>query len=193
MINRRRIIIIVKLLITLLILILIGILAKRITVSRYETEATATADIQAAFYLLKDDYQNMTIKLPTLEPREEAYKYAFSISNNDTKKGIRTETALEYDLQIVTTTNLPLIYELYLNGDYSKNIILTDEIKPDEYGTFFKTITTEKRTFGYKANETDTYQLVIYFPETYISTKYQDMIEAISIKINSRQLIEEGE
>lgn len=191
MVNRKRIIIIVKLLITLLTLILIGILIERSTLSRYETEANSSADIQAAFYLLKEDYQSMTVKLPTMEPRAEAYKYTFSVANNDTKR--RTETALEYDLQIVTTTNLPLIYELYLNGNYSKNIILTNDIKPDEYNTFFRTITTETRTFGYQENEKDEYQLVVYFPEIYTDAKYQDIIEGITIKINSRQLIEEGE
>lgn len=191
MFNRKRIIIIVKLLITLLTLILIGILAKRITLSRYETEISSTAEIQAAFYLLKDDYQSMATKLPAMEPRSEAYKYTFSVSNNDTKK--RTETSLEYDLQIITTTNLPLKYELYLNGDYSKNIILTSDITRDEYDTFFRTITIEKRTFGYKTNETDVYQLYIYFPEIYTDTKYQDIIEGLTIKVNSRQLIEEGE
>ena len=56
----------------------------------------------------------MNIKLGMLEPRAEEYSYTFSVSNNDNAK--RTETSLEYDLKIITTTNLPLTYEVGTGG-----------------------------------------------------------------------------
>ena len=193
MFNKRRSIIIVKLLISLLSLILIVILIGR-TLSKYETSATAQANIQAAFYLLNDDYKSMTIKLGMLEPRAEEYSYTFSVSNNDNEK--RTETSLEYDLKIITTTNLPLTYELYMvkDGDDTTervNAITNEEISPDEYGTYFRTISTNTESFGHQKNETNIYTLVVHFPEEYKQIQYQDIIESIEIKVDSRQLIEE--
>lgn len=193
MFNKRRSIIIVKLLISLLSLILIVILIGR-TLSKYETSATAQANIQAAFYLLNDNYQSMNIKLGMLEPRAEEYSYTFSVSNNDNVK--RTETSLEYDLKIITTTNLPLTYELYMvkDGDDTTekvNAITNEEISPDEYGTYFRTISTNTATFGHQKNETNIYTLVVHFPEEYRQIQYQDIIESIEIKVDSKQLIEE--
>ena len=167
MFNKRKKIIITKLLIILLSLILMFILISR-TFSKYETNATSQADIQAAFYLLNEDYQTMTINLGVLEPRTGEYSYTFSISNNDGEK--RTETSLEYDLTIVTTTNLPLAYKLYMlsqdgSADGTTNIIINNEITQDEYGTYFRTITTGTERFGHQDNETNVYTLVINFTE----------------------------
>lgn len=189
-INRKRSIIIAKLLVNILFIILIFILLNR-TFAKYKTEATSQAEIQAAFYLLNDEYQTAEVKLDSLEPRDDEYVYSFSVSNNKSNK--RTETSLEYELKIVTTTNLPLSYKLYKNEDYKTgtNIITSDTILPDEYGTFFRTICTEKEIFTYSENKTNIYTLVVKFPKEYNKTEYQDIIEAIAIEIESKQLIQE--
>ncbi len=189
-INRKRSIIIAKLLVNILFIILIFILLNR-TFAKYKTEATSQAEIQAAFYLLNDEYQTAEVKLDSLEPRDDEYVYSFSVSNNKSNK--RTETSLEYELKIVTTTNLPLSYKLYKNEDYKTgtNIITSDTILPDEYGTFFRTICTEKEIFTYSENKTNIYTLVVKFPKEYNKTEYQDIIEAIVIEIESKQLIQE--
>lgn len=189
-INRKRSIIIAKLLVNILFIILIFILLNR-AFAKYKTEATSQAEIQAAFYLLNDEYQTAEVKLDSLEPRDDEYVYSFSVSNNKSNK--RTETSLEYELKIVTTTNLPLSYKLYKNEDYKTgtNIITSDTILPDEYGTFFRTICTEKEIFTYSENKTNIYTLVVKFPKEYNKTEYQDIIEAITIAIESRQLIQE--
>lgn len=189
-INRRRSIIIAKLLVNVLFIILMLILIDR-TYSKYATEATSQAEIQAAFYLLNDEYQSSSVKLDALEPRDEKYVYSFSVSNN--KNNQRTETTLEYELKIVTTTNLPLSYQLFKNEDYETgtNIIINDTILPDEYGTIFRTFTTEKETFSHTEDETNIYTLVVKFPKEYNKIEYQDIIEAITIEIDSKQLIEE--
>lgn len=189
MFDRKRIIIIVKFLITLLTLILILMLICR-TLAKYETTATTDANIQAAFYLLKDDYQTMTVNLAEMQPRDETYSYTFSVANNDGTK--RTETSLEYDLQMRATTNLPLRYKLYLNG-IEINIITNSETIIDEYGTYFRVFSTDTKMFGHTENETNIYNLVIEFPLEYKQTiEYQDVIEGIEITVNSRQMINEG-
>lgn len=163
-----------------------------ITMSKYESSSTSTANIEVAFYILDTDYKSMNINLSSINPRVEPYIYTFTISNNDGKN--RTQTALEYDLDIKTTTNLPLSFELYMNENYNDtnatNIITKDNVEQDEYGTYFRKISTQTKQFGFKKNETNTYYLVVYFPEIYKSIEYQDIIEAVQINVNSKQILE---
>ena len=142
-------------------------------------------------YILNADYQTMNIKLDSMIPRIPPYVHNFSISNyNDTA---RTDLNIEYTLSLRTTTNLPLIYELYLNEEHddtgANNIIISNTSGVDADGTYFRTITTNPKTFGYKNDEINFYQLVIYFPEIYTATQYQDVIEGVEIIVNSRQIL----
>lgn len=190
MANRQLVKKIIKILILLLIIILLIKLISS-TVARYESNANANSNIQAAFYVLSDDFQTMTLNLDTLIPSSELHVYTFSVSNND---GTNTcETDMQYDLIIRTTTNLPIEYELYMNQNYTDSdavsAIKTNEVAKDDDGTYFRTITTDTQTFLYTKAETNTYQLVIKFPEQYNNIEYQDVIEAIEITVDSKQVI----
>ena len=125
-------------------------------------------------------------------PQSAPYVYNFTVANND---GInRVETDMEYDLSIITTTNLPLTYELYMNQTYDQtgatSAIISQNTTADEDGAYFKTIKTAKQTFSYSANQANNYQLVIYFPTTYTHYKYQDIAEMVRIVIESKQIVE---
>lgn len=161
------------------------------TVSRYKSDAESNANIQTALYLLKEDHQTMNISLDSMIPSDTPYVYTFSISNNDGKN--RTEVNLEYDLKITTTTNLPLTYQLYLNQDYtnpnSTNIIKENEVNQDEYGTYFRHISTDTQKFDFNTDKTNIYTLVIYFDSKYKDIKYQDIIEGIEINVDSKQIV----
>lgn len=161
------------------------------TFSRYDSNASSTADVQTALYLLNENYNSINIEMGTMTPRDEAYTYTFSISNNDGRN--RTETNLEYELSIKTTTNLPLEYELYLNQNYKDqsavNIIKTNEIMQDGDGTYFRDITTDKKNFGFQIDETNIYTLVVYFDSEYNDINYQNIIESIEVNVSSKQII----
>lgn len=176
-----------------LIIILCVVIMTRLFVlilARYESVSDSKANVDFAFYLLKDDYKTMTTKLDSLLPQDEAYVYNFSIGNEDGTE--RAEVDLEYELTIRTTTNLPLTYELYMNQEYTdsgaQNIIKNNEIVLDEHGTYFRTLTTEKINLSYKVGTTNLYQLVVYFPKEYNTENYQDIIELIEITVNSHQV-----
>ena len=176
----------VILILCLLVLIRIVVLV----LSKYESIANSTANVDIAFYLLNEDYKTMTLNLASLFPQDDAYVYTFSIGNQDGEK--TAEIDLVYDLTIRTTTNLPLTYELYKNQKHTDNgavnIIETNTVDPDEYGTYFRNMTTQEENLYYKEPKTNIYELVIRFPENYNTTNYQNIIEALEIKVDSHQI-----
>ena len=178
--------IILKLMVLLICLTIAITLIVNKTLSRYESKGISNGEIEVAFYLLNNSTQSMNINLFSMVPRIAPYEKIFTVANNDGDK--RTETALEYEIQIITTTNLPLTYKLYIN-DGTTDIITKTVIEQDANETYFQTLSTAKKSFGYATNETNTYKLVINFPETYKTVEYQNIIESIEIKIDSKQII----
>ena len=77
-----------------------------------------------------------------------------------------------------------------LNVSYATicNWLKTNNIEQDEYGTYFRVMTTETENLNYREPKTNTYQLVIHFPENYNTTNYQNIIEALEINVNSHQV-----
>ena len=95
----------------------------------------------------------------------------------------------------MTTTNLPLSYELYRNQHYDDtgavNVISsTTTVAADSDGTYFKTMVAPSETFGFTQNQSNSYQLVIYFSSQYTSYSYQNIVESIEIVVDSRQVVE---
>ena len=163
--------------------------------SRFFSKTDSESQIETAFYLLKTDYYEKKVHLEDIIPRSEPYTYKFKVQNNDGE--VRTETNLTYKLKIITTTNLPLNYKLYKNEDStspnSTNIITSDTIeKTSNNGAYFRTIETEEEQFTFTKDEENIYTLVITFPQEYDSFNYQDIVEGITINIDSKQVIEEN-
>ena len=177
----------------LTILVLCLLIIARIFVlvlSKYESISNSYANVDIAFYLLKEDYKTMTLNLASLLPQDNAYTFEFSIGNQAGDE--IAEIDLEYELTLRTTTNLPLTYELYMNEYYTDegatNIIKDNTVDYDENGTYFRTMTTDKITLSYKEGVTNLYQLVVYFPANYNQEMYQDIIELLEINVNGQQV-----
>mgnify|MGYP004609592125 CR=1 FL=1 len=179
-----------RLYIKLVILILCFLVFVRIVVlvlSKYESQAKATANVDIAFYLLNEDYKSMSLNLASIFPQKNAYTYTFSVGNIKDDK--TAEIDLVYDLTIRTTTNLPLTFELYKIVDTGNiNAVKTNDIETDEDGTYFRKITTEEENLYYKEPKTNLYQIVFYFPENYNTTNYQNIMELLEINVNSHQV-----
>lgn len=159
--------------------------------SKYESITSSVADSHIAFYLLDENYYRQGMKIEDIQPRSESYVYSFTVANFNAN--IRTEVALEYDLTIITTTNLPLQYELYINelptANGATNKIVTDVTTTDTDLTYFRTMTTPKQEFGITNNQVNTYYLVVNFASTYMDYSYQDIMEYVEIVINSKQIV----
>lgn len=175
--------ILLKKIIILILCILILIRIITLVMSRYETTADSEANIETAFYILNDDYQEMTLNLDSLLPSANPYTYDFTISNE--KDGDIAETDLEYVLKIRTTTNLPLTFELLENNNEVTDI--TTKTEQDSDGTYFRTMEMGTRYFRHSNESINTYTLVVNFSEDYSSIDYQDVIELIEISVNSMQ------
>ena len=80
-------------------------------IAKYKSEAESNAEVDLAFYIVKVNSISQELKLDNILPRAQAYTYSFSVSNYDGE--LRTETALQYTVQLKTTTNLPLSYQIY--------------------------------------------------------------------------------
>lgn len=160
--------------------------ALRKTGAIFQTETSSEANIDIAFYCIKEDFQTMTLKLDNILPRSTPYSYDFTISNNNGTK--RTETELQYDLSIRTTTNLPLDIKLY-DTNTGMVEIGTVTIMQDSDDTFFRIITVPQREFGFLNNQTDKFTIEVILPEIYKSHEYQDIIELIEINVDSKQKI----
>lgn len=159
--------------------------------SLYESKAKMSLDIQTAMYVIEEGTMSFNIDLKDIIPSTEPYKYTFSISNFNDKQ--RTDVDLEYVLSLQTTTNLPLNYHLYDEADPNTDIIGNTEIKQDEDNAWYKTMeVNDKYSFGYEANETHMFTLVVEFPEVYKSElEYSKNIDNIQIIVDSKQIIEE--
>ena len=70
------------------------------------------------------------------------------------------------------------------------NAINVDMTTRDEDGTYFRTMTTTRQEFGFEQEEHNDYILLVYFPTTYKSSQYQDLVESIQINVDSKQKLE---
>jgi len=162
-----------------------------LTLSKFQSVTQSNPNIDIAFYILKEDYQTMQLNLGSIIPRSEPYIYYFSVSNTD---GVNTaEVNMKYNIKIRTTTNLPIDYALYIQDNETQeeiNAIINNTTQKDEYGTYFRIIETQDKTFYYTKSETNVYKLVITFPEIYHSIEYENIIESIEILVDSKQIVE---
>jgi hypothetical protein len=204
----------VKLLIVMIILL---ILYKIIfgSYSIYESKAKSEPTIDVAFYAVEASHTVKDIPLADLNPGDEV-SVTFTVANFETTKDqwgndkkITSETDLEYDLIIRTTTNLKLEYELYKNqSDSSTNPVSilqeAENIKQEETdGIIMKYLlkkdasdyektnyVTDYESFKYDVPKINEYTLKIKFPEEYSDVKYQNIMDCIEITVDSRQIID---
>lgn len=160
--------------------------------SRFETNALSSAEAKVAFFVVKAGRQENTITLSGLVPSDTPYIYNFQVSNYNLSG--RTNVNLRYTVKFTTTTNIPLSYKVLRNQDYSAsatNIITSDNLYQDAnsvyYHDYFDSATYN---FGYTANQTDNYVLVVNFPSQYKNSPddYQGLIDLFTITINAEQV-----
>lgn len=184
--DRKKNIAVLKFLIIILSLILATILIEKI-MARFETISNSSANIQTAFYVIGEDFQSINLSLDAFQPQNNKYQYTFSVSNF--KDGKLTETSTGYTVIVTTTTNLPLNIKLYKSEDGEDvDALNNSETIIDEYGTYFRKLTSNQEIMSHFSQVTNIYTLEIEFPSSYKENDmYSDTIEGIEIAIDSKQ------
>ena len=162
------------------------------TYSRYTTDVSVQVEPQLAFFVADAKSYRDTLELGEILPSEDPYYYAFTVSNF--KDDQKANVDLEYQLRIVTTTNLPLQYELYRNtDDYTDgNIIDKKEVSQNSDEMFFQTLSSSAYyDLSFQNKMTDTYVLKVTFPVEYqqFPEKYAGPVELIEIQLDARQKV----
>lgn len=166
----------------------------QIAYAAYESSAKLNANIERALYILEEGGLSFNIDLNKIEPSVDPYVYKFSISNFQGSR--HSDVDIEYQLSVRSTTNLPLVYELYRNQNYddpsATNLFDSFIVQQDEDGAWYNFFEgKEKYLFSYEEDSTDIYTLVIYFNEEYKNTlDYADSLENIEVKLDSHQVTE---
>ena len=179
--NKKNIIILTMIIICIL-LIAIGEL-----IARYISKGLSEENIDIAYYIIDGGIQSQKLVLDNIVPRKQPYKYEIQVSN--VLNGKKSETVIEYYLEIEATTNLPVSYEIYSVEDNRENQIKEYEVYKDEDGVYYKKMKTETKQLGL-AEQRDIYILSIEFPEeNKTNLEYADILEMLNITIESKQKI----
>ena len=214
-----------KCIIIILIIVLIFFAIKfiRRAFSRYESDGMSTGDVSLAFWVVNESLTNEDIMIENIQPlpinapdRENYIKnIEFTIQNY--KDTIVSQVPLKYEMKILSTTNLPLEYELYQYGDdnvlKTEKCVVSNELIKDEYGTVYREIKAIpsrsnindfffKKVEGEEGKEIDKFLLKIWLPD-YENDGYDyndnqnyvfaDLIDYINIEIKATQIISEEE
>ena len=177
--------------VALLIIIIVASIRIRQTLARYETLTSAQRDVDVAFWFVDNSFKSERILIQDIYPSETAFEYEFLVTNfNNTKSA---ETDLEYEIEIITTTNLPLSYQIKKNGSTCTKV---EQLYTDEDGTYYRKIkleTATNRLIMYHENDTiDYFTIKVLFPkENSANLEYADIMEDIQINLTAKQIIEE--
>ncbi len=159
----------------------------------YITTAKLRADIDKAIYIFEEEKLSFNIDENKIIPSNDPYTYVFSVQNYNTSQ--TSDVDLTYNINIRSTTNLPLEIKLYRNENYNAsgatNIIGSPTLRRDADGAWYKLYTeSDDYPMNYNSNTKDIFTLVINFPKAYsIDTTYADITENIEVIINSKQVI----
>lgn len=170
------------------ILILVG--SSDLTNARYETETNIKMEPQLAFFIADVKSQTGQIQLDGMLPRQEPYVYRFDVSNFKDRK--KANVDLKYEIEIITTTNIPLTYKVYKGTDLTNNIITDDYYDTDSNGVYYRHLKIDGISYlNHNQKMTDVYTIYVEFPEEYKSyyDEYAGVIELVDIKINAEQVV----
>jgi hypothetical protein len=163
-----------SIIICLIILILIGFFIKiRRTLARYRTDVTNDGNISVAFMIIQSDYtETQRLIFSELIPSDEFQEYTCTVSNNNSS--IRTETNIEYEINIKTTTYLPLEYKFYKKYIQDgviiwKQCVAVESVSADTDGTYYKNIVIQE------ANSESTWDEPININNDDGNLEYQEM------------------
>lgn len=161
-----------------------------LTQARYESEIEISGEPTIAFFIVDVTTQSGHIKLDEMIPSATPYTYTFNVSNFNAQK--RANVDLTYTIEIITTTNMPLNFQIFKGNDMNTMQVDHDTTSTDANGVYYRHLVIDDVSImTYSANHTDTYTLWVEFPLTNKNypEKYEGIIDLIDIKIIAEQVV----
>lgn len=159
--------------------------------ARFETKVKLNAKTSVALFILEPGNYEFQMGLDGIVPQNQDYLYEFDIMNF--KDSDTSEVDMEYDMKVITTTNLPVTYKLYKNQSPTNgtNILTNKNTEQDSDKSWYNVFNLGKiSTFTKETQTTDKYYLTVNYPEEYKNNQeYAGKIDSIVVKINARQVI----
>ena len=169
----------------------LGIYLIRDSYAKYESRKNLITDAVAALYIIKPGSYSFDMNIEGVVPGTDDYIYSFTVSNFE--ESTTSNVDLSYSMRIISTTNLPLNYRLYKNQSPTggTNLLNITDISQDSESAWYKVFDLEDiGDFTHDTNTTDTYYLVVNFPQSAQSTiSYAGQIESVEVKIDAKQVI----
>ena len=164
------------------------------TQARYESEVEVDGGPTLAFFIVDVTTQSGHIKLDEMIPRTEPYTYTFNVSNFITENNTtrRANVDLTYTIEIITTTNMPLNFQIFKGNDMNTMQVDHDTTTTDSNGVYYRHLVIDDASImTYSANHTDTYTLWVQFPlaNKDYPEKYEGIIDLVDIKIVAEQVV----
>ena len=159
------------------------------TFASYTSNSRLVTNVDKAIYLIDEGVMTFNIDSSRIVPSDTPYTYTFTVNNFDDTRS--SEINILYTLRLVTTTNLPLSYALYRNGNTTTNLLSGARSVQDSDGAWYNIYAVSGQyEMPYSSSVTDTYTFIVNFPSIYSgSTTYANNIENIEIDVLSEQKI----
>ena len=162
------------------------------TLSKYASNLDVNISPNVAFFVTDVGTYEDVIELGEIIPSSTPYTYLINVSNFEDDRRINVN--LEYEIEFITTTNLPLNFKVYRNtSNYTGSGIMTSSVvSSNSDGMYFNTLSNAaKYQFTFQGNQTDSYILWVEFPEIYKNNpeKYEGVIELVEVKVTAKQIV----
>lgn len=158
-----------------------------ITYSLFTTNTTLVSNAKVAKFVFDTkELDNFELPLKEMVPgKKEDYK--FSVTNTKDQK--QSDVNIEYQITIKTFHFMPLEIKLY---DKDNNLVLNCDETYARNEDNELVCNTDYFNLSHDKSIEENYNLSIYFPEEYSSLEYANLIDFISLSINSYQKVGES-
>ena len=160
-----------------------------ITYSLFNSKATMISANQgiASFIFEANNLDHIDLDLNGLVPGDTR-EYLFSVTNTNKKNKV-SEVTVEYKLILKTYHFMPLVINLYKVGEEEGTPIGTCDEKAGRNVNNELICPMPLGTLENEVEQTDDYKLIITFPKEYNDVSYANLVDYISIEIESWQKI----
>lgn len=179
-----------------MLIIILGILItflSGITYSLFTSRATMISANQgiASFIFEANNLDHIDLNLNGLVPGDNK-EYLFSVTNtNENKK--TSEVTIEYKLIIKTYHFMPLEINLYEVGEEKDNLVGKCDETAARNANNELVCAMPLGTLKNNVEEKDDYKLVVTFPSQYNDASYSNLVDYMSIEVESWQkILKEG-